>query len=259
MHFRENGCVESVPVFHWSPWGFFLLVVAAGCAFALGVVFTYRKFGRAATDRERDLTRKLEERAADHLAAVERAEEAHKRLKDLIRHDALTGLTNRTILLESFATEWRRCRRDQKPLSILFFAVDFFEEFDATYGSEAGDECLRRVAAVLSAGVRRAGDVAARWGGEGFVVLLPSTDPAGAEIVARRLMGDLDLLAIPHNRPAEGGVVSMSVGVATELPGKGGGDHLLESAEGALRHARSHGGRQMVSASPEPQLTAGPS
>jgi diguanylate cyclase (GGDEF)-like protein len=225
--------------------------VAAGCAFALGVLYAYRRFGRVARDRERDLTRKLEERAADHLAAVERADEAHRRLKDLIRHDALTGLSNRTTLLESFSTEWRRCRRDQTPLSILFFAVDFFEEFDSTYGSEAGDECLRRVAAVPSAGVRRAGDVAARWGGEGFVVLLPSTDPAGAEIVARRLLADLDLIAIPHNRPAEGAVVTMSVGVATELPGKGGGDHLLESAEVALRQARSHGGRQMVFASSE--------
>lgn len=224
------------------------LAVAAFLVSAAAVGRVKRDY-RKARAREEELERALAERSAHLQEAVERAEEANRRLTDVERHDGLTRLANRAAFLEAVEMEWRRGRREKTSLAVVFLAVDAFPEFDRTFGSAAGDDCLRRVAAVLGTGLRRAGDLVARWGEERFVVVLPSTGLEGATAVAERLAADLDGVAIPHAGPAPGATVSLSAGVAAAVPGKGHFDELVAAAEATLGEARRRGIRQVVTSS----------
>ncbi|MFX5668435.1 GGDEF domain-containing protein, partial [Acinetobacter baumannii] len=82
------------------------------------------------------------------------------------------------------AAEFRRAARSKSALSLIMIDVDFFKQYNDLYGHQAGDECLRRIAAVLRERQRRPGDLAARYGGEEMLMLLPDTDAAGAVQVA---------------------------------------------------------------------------
>jgi diguanylate cyclase (GGDEF)-like protein/PAS domain S-box-containing protein len=111
--------------------------------------------------------------------------DANARLQQLVNVDSLTGLANRRRFDQGLSQEWRRAARERTPLSLVLVDIDRFKEFNDRYGHLAGDDCLRRVAGVLAEHCRRSGDLVARYGGEEMVLLLPTTTPAGAEIVAR--------------------------------------------------------------------------
>ena len=226
------------------------LIVALGAlVFVVSLLFVgARREVRRALARKEDLKLALAEHSASLNDAIERAEQANRRVRDLERFDGLTGVANKIAFLESVEGEWRRGRREKTPLALVFVAVDRFDDFDRTYGSVKGDECLRRVAAVLSTGIFRAGDAVGRWSEEWFAVLLPRTEPEGAETVARRLAADLKSLAVPHAGSSSGETVSLSAGVAAAIPGKGSFDELLGAAEAALEEALESGtGRVVVS------------
>jgi two-component system, chemotaxis family, response regulator WspR len=224
------------------------LTVAAFLVSAAELARVKRDY-RKARAREEELERALAERSAHLRDAVEQAENANRRLTDVERHDGLTGLANRVAFLEAVETEWRRGRREKTSLAVVFLAVDAFPDFDRTFGSAAGDDCLRGVAAVLGTGLRRAGDLVGRWGEEKFVVVLPSTGLEGATAVAGRLVADLDAVAIPYAGPARGATVSLSAGIAAVVPGKGRSDELVAAAKAALGEARRRGIRQVVTSS----------
>lgn len=187
---------------------------------------------------------------AIHLAAMNRAlEEANERLRQangrlerLSLTDALTELPNRRHFDEVLQREWRRARRAGSALSAVMVDLDFFKAFNDSYGHAEGDECLRRVARTLRAGMRRAGDVVARYGGEEFVVLLPDTTPAHAASLAERLRARVESLGVAHRLSGVGSVVTCSAGVSTALPAEGGtAKMLLEEADRALYLAKRDG------------------
>jgi diguanylate cyclase (GGDEF)-like protein/PAS domain S-box-containing protein len=145
--------------------------------------------------------------------------EANARLEDLVNVDSLTQLANRRRFDEALVQEWRRAARDQSSLSLVMVDIDRFKGFNDRYGHLAGDDCLRRVAAAVAEGGRRSADLAARYGGEEMVLLLPSTTAAGAEKVARECRSAVEALAIRHEGNMScGGVVTASFGVATATP-----------------------------------------
>jgi diguanylate cyclase (GGDEF)-like protein len=145
--------------------------------------------------------------------------DANARLEALANVDSLTGLANRRRFDETLTQEWRRAARERTMLSLVMVDLDRFKGFNDRYGHLAGDECLRRVARVMMEHVRRSSDLAARYGGEEMVLLLPATTAAGAEIVARECRSAIAALGIWHeaNRSC-GGVVTASFGVATAMP-----------------------------------------
>jgi PleD family two-component response regulator len=102
-----------------------------------------------------------------------------RQISQLRTLDGLTGISNRQSFEERLTDEWRRALREGNHISLLMIDIDFFKEYNSTYGHLAGDECLRQVAAVLSASIGRGGDFVARYGGEEFAVLLPNTDKGG--------------------------------------------------------------------------------
>lgn len=109
-----------------------------------------------------------------------------KRVEALARMDALTGVFSRRELETRMASEFSRCRRHGRPCSMLIIDIDHFKEVNDSRGHAAGDELLRQLGAMLRAEVR-ADDVAGRFGGDEFVVVLPEIDAEGASTLARRL------------------------------------------------------------------------
>lgn len=227
-----------------------LILVPAGILLAvvLVVLAKHRRDSRAARDRQAEMERAWAARALHLEGAVAAAESEIRRLRDLDRRDGLTGVANRATFLETFQVEWRRNRREATPLATIFFAIDGFTTIDRSQGSDAGDDCLRSVAAVLSTGLRRAGDIVGRWGAERFVIALPNTGVEGATSVARRLAAEVESVSMPGATAGSAATVTLSAGLAATVPGKGDPETLLAAAEAALAAALSRGPRQVVAA-----------
>ena len=180
------------------------------------------------------------------VAVQEQLLEANNQLQRLVMLDGLTGIANRRCLDSCLEREFRRASREEIPLSVLMIDADRFKSYNDTYGHGAGDECLRAIAGVLSQSLRRAADLASRFGGEEFVVMLPHTDQAGAMALGEKIRFGIEALAIPQ-AGAAAGVVTVSIGVATAEPGRNAESAavLLAAADAALYEAK-HGGRNRV-------------
>ncbi len=167
------------------------------------------------------------------------------KLSELASKDALTGIANRRGFDQNLANEWNRVRRTGRPMALLVVDVDHFKRFNDRYGHVAGDDCLRQVAGLLDTIARRAGDFAARIGGEEFAVLLPATDLGVAGTIAETVRARIELLDIPHEDSPEARV-TVSVGVAAVDPADGGSIRsLFDCADSALYRAK-RGGRNRV-------------
>jgi diguanylate cyclase (GGDEF)-like protein len=174
---------------------------------------------------------------------------AEMALKTLAAKDGLTGLANRRAFDQALETEWLRAQRTRKPLALLFVDVDHFKLFNDRHGHQSGDECLRAVAAIVGAEALRPTDLAARYGGEEFAIILPETDCEGACRVAERMRQAVLDLRISHGAPRAGSHVTLSVGVATQIPALDAGpDCLLGQADQALYAAKRLGRNRVTSA-----------
>lgn len=151
------------------------------------------------------------------VAKQQEIHEAHRQLKRTSRLDSLTNIPNRRHFDETLVTEWKRCARSGSPLSVVIGDIDFFKQFNDTYGHQAGDSCLSAVASSLNDSLFRVEDMVARYGGEEFAAVLPGTDTDGAHAVAERMRRSARELCIPHEHGI-GGLVSCSFGVASIKP-----------------------------------------
>ena len=165
--------------------------------------------GAAFVGSIRDITdrRRLEEQLAAAQAELARVSAT----------DGLTRLLSRGRFDEALAAEWARGARDEQPLSLLLLEIDHFEAYTEAYGLGAGDEVLRIVAACVQGRPRRTTDIAARYGGEVFAVLMPHTDGFGAMIMAEQIRDTVLDRILPHPGSACG-VLTVSIGVATLTP-----------------------------------------
>ncbi|WP_372878208.1 GGDEF domain-containing protein [Spongiibacter marinus] len=163
--------------------------------------------------------------------------------------DALTGIGNRRLFQERLDYLWKLASRRQLSLSAIVFDLDYFKQYNDRYGHDGGDHVLRQFADLLKKRFTRETDVIARTGGEEFIVLLFDVSKANALKLANRLVGDLRLLAIPHEASPQSGVVSVSAGVASFTPIKDNSpDELIRKADEALYEAKA-AGRDQVSIS----------
>jgi len=165
----------------------------------------------------------------------------YRSVSERANRDGLTGLYNRRHFDEAIDTEWRRARRDGRPLSFLMIDVDEFKLFNDSYGHLAGDDCLRKIGAVLSCRVHRPADLIARYGGEEFCVLLPNTDTRGAFDLAQAIGKAVRQEQIPH-LGCKNGFVTVSIGVATRYPDVTSPyEQLIGAADKALYLAKRNG------------------
>ena len=147
--------------------------------------------------------------------------EANIELQRLNNVDGLTGVSNRKHFNDYIEAEWKRAEREQSALSVLMVDVDDFKRYNDTYGHLAGDEALRKVAQATKKSAERPGDLAARFGGEEFVVVLPATPIAGALVVGEKLRRCVETLRVPHSASSVGEFLTVSVGVASTIPRRG--------------------------------------
>jgi diguanylate cyclase (GGDEF)-like protein len=162
------------------------------------------------------------------------------KLAKLALTDELTGLANRRSLGAGLRRECRRSIREGAPLALIMLDIDHFKQFNDIHGHVAGDECLRRVAACLMRQARRPGDMAARFGGEEFVMLLPGLDLAAARDLAESIRTDILALGLPHpGSPLAR--LTVSLGVAARLGEDDTPEDLLARADGALYAAKASG------------------
>lgn len=174
-------------------------------------------------------------------------ERVTQRLGRQSQEDPMTGLANRRYFNEVFQHEWDRGRRSGQPLSVIFIDVDHFKKYNDHYGHIEGDQCLTVVARVLGEQVRRAGDLAVRYGGEEFVLLLPDTPLDGALQVANAVLRSIDAVQLPHAASTTAPYVTVSVGVATTKPCvEASVVDLLECADNALYEAKESGRHRVI-------------
>lgn len=175
---------------------------------------------------------------------LERLTLQNEALEELATTDALTGLSNRRRLFEHLDEEILRSRRYGTPLSVLLIDLDHFKRVNDTWGHSVGDQVLRNAARALSEASRDT-DLAVRYGGEEFVLLLPETALEGALTLAETLRARLQ--DTPTDLPAGRRIeITISLGVATLRNGENA-EELMSRADAAL-YAAKHKGRNRVEA-----------
>ncbi len=171
---------------------------------------------------------------------------ANKKLEFLATHDELTQLPNRRYFNDYLHRIWRQMQREQKPLSLILSDIDYFKNYNDTYGHTAGDVCLTQVAQALAHAIRRPFDLAARFGGEEFVIILPNTNLAGGLYVAERVLDYVQALNLPHCASIISSRVTLSIGVATTTPTRAlKSEQLIIAADQALYQAKASGRNQI--------------
>ena len=172
---------------------------------------------------------------------------ANKELDRMANLDGLTQISNRRSFDRVMQREWKRLRRERGVLSLILCDVDDFKAFNDTYGHQAGDDCLRGIARVLNSKIQRPGDLATRYGGEEFAVILPNTSAKGAFYKAESFRREIEMLLIPHTRSSTGDYVTTSFGVSTLMPADDTTpEALIAKTDEALYEAKESGRNKVV-------------
>jgi two-component system, chemotaxis family, response regulator WspR len=183
---------------------------------------------------------------------------ANLELQRLTHSDGLTGLSNRRYLDEYLAAEWRRSARDKADLSLLMIDVDNFKLYNDTYGHVAGDKVLKQIASAIEGCLTRASDLAARFGGEEFAVVLPGTSRGGLRLLAEKIRREVEALQMPHEPSPTGRQVTISIGGACFVPKPDTAMTLLiETADLALYQAKREG-KNRVAIATDPDAAGTP-
>ena len=172
---------------------------------------------------------------------TEELELANAKLREISTTDPLTGMCNRRLFDETLAMEYARAYREQYPITVFMIDIDNFKLLNDTYGHAFGDACLQGVAGCLQQNLKRPSDLPARFGGEEFVAMLLNTDLEGGARVADMAREAVAGLRFRHGD--EDVSLSVSIGVAAEVPGKNpeDGRNLLARADECLYRAKAAG------------------
>jgi diguanylate cyclase (GGDEF)-like protein/PAS domain S-box-containing protein len=169
-------------------------------------------------------------------------EESNKELLRLASVDWLTQTANRLRFDEYINQEWRQMAREGAQLALIMADIDYFKDYNDTYGHPEGDRCLQKVAKAISQTVKRPRDLVTRYGGEEFAIVLPMTDVEGANYLAEQIRTNVMALKIVHEESLIDQYVTISLGVASMSPIVGSTPSVLvAAADYALYEAKGRG------------------
>ncbi len=190
--------------------------------------------------RRRALERNINEMARQ-------LEHSNHMLQLISSQDGLTGIANRRYFDQFLSNEWRRAIRNGSSVSLIMIDIDFFKAYNDFYGHLEGDECLKRVAQEIQKTLKRSSDIAARYGGEEFAAVLPGTDLKGAAKIAELIQENIISLNIKHEKSSVMDCVTVSLGVASEIPAiDSSHEELIKKADSALYKAKQWGRNRIV-------------
>jgi len=188
-------------------------------------------------DEVRERTQKLE-------VAMKSLTIANHKLDSLSRLDGLTGLSNRRNFDQEFNKEWLVCSEQKQPMSLLMADIDHFKNINDTYGHLFGDQCLIKVAEILESCVYQPNHLAARFGGEEFIIMLPNVDAKAAALIAELIRFEIEQLRLGFQ--GQQVFFTISIGISTIIPSpETSFIDLNENADQALYLAKE-GGRNRV-------------
>jgi diguanylate cyclase (GGDEF)-like protein len=188
------------------------------------------------------LQHEIEERQKVEIALLK----ANAELQRLACMDSLTQIANRRRFDEYLQQEWRRTVREQTPLALIMCDIDYFKYYNDTYGHQAGDDCLQKVAFEINQVLKRATDLVARYGGEEFVIILPNTPAAGALHVAQNIQKAILELKIVHSQSSVSDYVTLSMGISSTTQSLFSPEALVTVADHALYEAKNQGRNRII-------------
>jgi len=169
----------------------------------------------------------------------------NKLLSELIKIDGLTEIPNRRAFDEKLHQEWNRAKREDRVISLAMLDIDYFKQFNDTYGHPAGDLCLKKLAWCLKQSFQRSSDFFARYGGEEFAVILYGADLEDAKEKLNATLNKLVDLNIEHKTIKQRKYVTFSAGLSTATPTKDEFEEFIESADALLYQAKDKGRAQI--------------
>ena len=187
--------------YFYQTWWFYLMIVFICILSGFGI---YRLRVNQLKKREKKLEKLVTQR-------THQLEDANQKLRQLATSDGLTGIANFRRFQEFYDSEWKRSVRSTHPISVILVDVDFFKLYNDTYGHQAGDKCLKKIAGILNSAAQRPGDLAARYGGEEFIMVLSDTDRDGTSYIAEKLRKEVENLKIIHETSDIGEYITISL------------------------------------------------
>jgi len=170
-----------------------------------------------------------------------------RRLNELAERDGMTGLYNRRIFDDYIHRIWRQSRRESIAVALVFVDIDYFKIFNDLYGHQAGDDCLKKVAACIARGAKRPFDFSARYGGEEFVLVLYGPPEDYAHSVSEQIRREVLELAIPHGGSQAAKFVTVSVGLSLARPDSTRSlAGAIQMADEALYQAKREGRNRVI-------------
>lgn len=228
-----------------SLWAFSLYLVLAFFLLRL-ILFLYT---RRLEKQKMILEKAVKERTWEVEEQKRQIAEKNRILNDLATTDDLTGIANHRKIMEYFRSEWHRALREKMPLAVLLADVDNFKAYNDHFGHLQGDQCLKKVAEAFEACALRPADMAGRYGGEEFLMILPQTSAAGAITVAENVCQAVRDLNIQQKEGGDSEIVTISIGAVSVIPrGEMNPQLLLILADQALYRSKGTGKNRVTMA-----------
>lgn len=169
------------------------------------------------------------------------------KLQKLSQTDSLVGISNRRMFDRYLEQSWKKAQQEGQYLSLVMLDIDYFKEYNDTYGHQMGDQCLKMVAKTLDEHIRQSGGFIARYGGEEFAIILPEMAREAAFQLALNLRKEIEELRIPHMAAKPHQIVTISLGVAAMSPtAENQSLELLQQADKALYIAKNKGRNRVI-------------
>ena len=243
FNLRNMGILPSISVIRFSPQiGSALEVFLLSLALADRINTIKNEIivaKQKAFETEKNFTTELKKKVQERTVQLQ---QANMELERKSNTDGLTNIFNRRYFDQQLIIQWKHHRRKSLPISLILCDIDFFKQYNDTYGHQAGDDCLKTVADILNKSANRPHDLVARYGGEEFVLLLPETDAKGALAICESLKESVSDLQIPHRSSKVSEIVSLSYGAVSIIPdGKIEQSELVASADKALYQSKGNG------------------
>ena len=194
------------------------------------------------SELELELEAKIQERTFELNIALQELEQANQELAELNTRDELSGLYNRRYYNQKITAEFRRCKRNLTPLSLIIVDIDHFKNINDQYGHQVGDLCIETVAKHIQSYMKRISDVGCRYGGEEFCLILPDTELAGAVALAENIRQKVPVINYQEQQIA----VHVSCGISCyQQEQDASPDMLFAAADKALYKAKQQGRNQV--------------